>query len=160
MNTTTPIKRHPSLVAFSRDHHFGLLLVWKIKYGLDNGIAPERISNYVLYFFEQDLEAHFKEEEQKLFPCLSIDDGMRKRAENEHAILRGLIFQLQNDKGNKNLLLKFALTLKDHIRFEERELFAALQQVVGEEKLAKMEIHGNENGSKVDERWVDSFWLR
>ena len=67
MNTTTPIKRHPSLVAFSRDHHFGLLLVWKIKYGLDNGIAPERISNYVLYFFEQDLEAHFKEEEQKLF---------------------------------------------------------------------------------------------
>ena len=30
---------------------------------------------------------------------------MRKRAENEHAILRGLIFQLQNDKGNKNLLL-------------------------------------------------------
>ena len=158
MNYPTPIKRHPSLVAFSRDHHFGLLLVWKIKHGLDNDIAPERISNYVLYFFEQDLKLHFEEEEQMLFPLLPIDDVMRKRVEDDHAIMRRLIGQLENDRDNKNLLLQFAQILNDHIRFEERELFAALQLVAGREKLANMELHGNERGSEMDAGWNDQFW--
>ena len=56
MGNTTPIKRHPAIVSFSKDHHFGLLLVWKIRQGLSRQVDPERISNYTGYFFKEDLE--------------------------------------------------------------------------------------------------------
>ena len=54
MKTNSPIKRHQALVSFSKDHHFGLLLVWKIKQGLNNAVFLELISNYILYCFAQD----------------------------------------------------------------------------------------------------------
>ncbi len=60
--TSTPIKRHETIVQFSREHHYGLLLVWKIKQGIQKNIDPERISSYVLYFFENDiLFSHIQE---------------------------------------------------------------------------------------------------
>lgn len=160
MNNPKPIKRHQALVAFSRDHHFGLLLVWKIKQGLDKAVAPERISNYVLYFFEHDLQPHFEEEEQLLFPRLPADSELRRQAEKEHAIIKDLIVQIQNDKSNKSLLLKFSVALNDHIRFEERELFTAIQQVSSEEDLSKIEMHGNNRGNEADAGWKDVFWSK
>ena len=52
MKNQAPIKRHQAIVSFSKDHHFGLLLVWKIRQGLKKSIDPVRISNYVLFFFK------------------------------------------------------------------------------------------------------------
>src|SRR5688572_15416795 len=128
MKDATPIKRHQALVAFSKDHHFGLLLVWKIKQGLATAVATERISNYILYFFEEYLLQHFHEEEQMLFPKLSKDNALRQRAEKEHDLMYDLIEQLRAQKQNDTVVAQFAETLKSHIRFEERELFAYLQQ--------------------------------
>jgi len=45
MTENAPLKRHESLVPFSRDHHVGLLLVWTITQGLNRQIAPVRTSN-------------------------------------------------------------------------------------------------------------------
>ena len=67
MKNQTPIKRHQAVVSFSKDHHFGLLLVWKIRQGLGKSVNAERISKYVVYFFKEDLEKHFKDEELLLF---------------------------------------------------------------------------------------------
>ena len=67
MKNHAPIKRHQALVSYSKEHHFGLLLVWKIRQGLMNAVSPERIGKYVLFFFNEDLKTHFKEEEQLLF---------------------------------------------------------------------------------------------
>lgn len=77
MKEHTPIKRHQAIVSFSKDHHFGLLLVWKIRQGLKNAVNAERISSYLLYFFKEDLEKHFKEEEEFLFSKLPVDDDLR-----------------------------------------------------------------------------------
>ena len=159
MKNPTPIKRHQALVAFSRDHHFGLLLVWKIKQGLDKAVAPERISNYVLHFFDQDLKQHFAEEEEKLFPLLPVENVFRLRAENEHAIIRGLIEHLRNDQSDKTVLMQFAHLLNDHIRFEERELFAAIQDATNDQYLEKMDVHGGHRGKELDAAWSDPFWL-
>ena len=145
-----PIKRHQALVSFSRDHHFGLLLVWKIKQGLANAIDAERISNYVLYFFEKDLQQHFEEEEQILFPKLPVDNVLRRRAEKEHAMIYDMIGQLRNDRTNEKLLLQFAETLKDHIRFEERELFAFLQHVLTDKELEMITTHDDRRSNEVD----------
>lgn len=159
MNNPTPIKRHQALVAFSRDHHFGLLLVWKIKQGLDHAVTPERINNYVLHFFEQDLQQHFEEEEEKLFPILPVDNVLRLQAEKEHAILKGLIDQIRTEPSNKDLAMQFAHHLDKHIRFEERELFAVIQEVAGDQELEKLNLHNNNRGSEVDSGWNDQFWV-
>lgn len=50
MKNQAPIKRHQAIVSFSKDHHFGLLLIWKIRQGLNKAVNPERISNYVTFF--------------------------------------------------------------------------------------------------------------
>jgi hypothetical protein len=67
MKDHVPIKRHKAIVSFSKDHHYGLLLVWKIRQGLNKEVSAERIINYVLFFFKEDLEKHFKTEELLLF---------------------------------------------------------------------------------------------
>jgi len=56
--TTKPIKRSKALVRFSQEHHYNLLLVWQIKEGLRNSIKAERISDFVLFFFDQELDSH------------------------------------------------------------------------------------------------------
>lgn len=67
MKDQAPIKRHQAIISFSKDHHFGLLLVWKIRQVLEKAVNAERISKYVVYFFKEDLEKHFKDEELLLF---------------------------------------------------------------------------------------------
>lgn len=41
------MKRHAALVQLSRDHHYGLLLCWKLKEGLKKEIEVERMSKYI-----------------------------------------------------------------------------------------------------------------
>ena len=103
MKTQAPIKRHQALVAFSKDHHFGLLLIWKIKQCLANAIRVERITNYILYFFEEYLLQHFKEEEQNLFPKLPADHPLHQQAVNEHEVIYDIISQLRDQKDSGNL---------------------------------------------------------
>ena len=158
MKTNSPIKRHQALVSFSKDHHFGLLLVWKIKQGLSNAVAPERISNYIFYCFAEDLQHHFKEEEQLIFCKLSADDILRQHAEKDHQIIYGLIEQIRSDKNNEALLTQFADKLQEHIRFEERILFNHLQK---ELTVSAMQIISTYTGSQagdIDCRWQDIFW--
>src|SRR5664279_1283014 len=123
MKDQKPIKRHQAIVSFSKDHHFGLLLVWKIREGLEKAVNAERMSKYVVYFFKEDLEKHFKDEEQLLFCNLPVDDGLRKRAEEEHQSIYNLVNAIDENVNDTNLLKQLANELVRHIRFEERELF-------------------------------------
>lgn len=158
MNDQLPIKRHQAIVSFSKDHHFGLLLVWKIRHGLDNSINAARISNYVKYFFEEDLEKHFKEEEQLLFSRLPVYDSLRKRAEEDHQVIYKLVKAIDENKSDKKLLIQLANELEKHIRFEERELFNNLQNTITAEDLELIEKRFPDNGKTTDESWEDIFW--
>lgn len=158
MKDHVPIKRHQALVSFSKDHHFGLLLVWKIKHGLANAVSNERISNYVLFFFKEDLEKHFKEEEQLLFCELPADDALRKQAEAEHHTIHSLVTAIAENKDDANLLNQLANVLEKHIRFEERELFNRLQNNIKAEKLELIAGRFANNSKAIDDRWKDVFW--
>jgi len=158
MKEQTPIKRHPAIVSFSKDHHFGLLLVWKIRQGLNKAVNPERISNYVLFFFKEDLENHFKEEEQLLFNKLAIDDTLRKRAEADHRSIYKLIVAIEKNKADATLLNQLADELEKHIRFEERELFNHLQNNLNADDLEDIANRFSNSSNIVDEKWEDSFW--
>ncbi|MEO7264463.1 MAG: hemerythrin domain-containing protein [Ferruginibacter sp.] len=158
-DATTPIKRSQALIQFSREHHFGLLLVWKIRQGLKNNTESSRISSYAIFFFENELTAHFKEEEKDLFVKLPADDLLRLQAFAEHEKIYSLIDGIQKDKENINLLKEFADTLDSHIRFEERTLFNHLQQHLSEEALKKLEEGHSKREGDVDDKWDDHFWI-
>lgn len=66
---------------------------------------------------------------------------------------------MQDDEPNKTLLVQFADTLKDHIRFEERELFSLIQQSVPDAELESLAIHDNSRSLQADANWYDVFWV-
>ncbi|HQW83091.1 MAG TPA: hemerythrin domain-containing protein [Ferruginibacter sp.] len=157
-DSTAPIKRSPALIQFSREHHYGLLLVWKIRQGLKKDISPDRINAYTLFFFEKELTEHFKEEEKDLFVKLPVEDKLRIRAFEEHAHIYSLVSQLRENTTNSNLLKEFADALDDHIRFEERILFNHIQKLLPEAELKRLEQSHSKRDGDIDDRWNDHFW--
>ena len=155
-----PIKRKPALVEFSKDHHFGLLLVWKIRQGQRTGIPPVRIAQYITYFYEEDLSQHFADEEEFLFPTLPSSHAQRLRAEREHAQIRSLMSSIRQFPSDPEWLMAFADLLEAHIRFEERELFNHLQACITKEELLQLLQNVPPRAHPEDEDWVDRFWER
>jgi hemerythrin-like domain-containing protein len=158
MEYRQPIKRHEALVPFSRDHHYSLLLVWKIRHGMRHSLQPERISDYVVFFFTEDLQHHFKEEEKFLFSRLPAKDKLRIRAEKEHKQIYELYSRIGKNRGDISLLKQFADLLESHIRYEEITLYEHLQNNVPEEILSDILIHSIKQTHDVDSRWADKFW--
>ena len=158
METKKPIKRNAAIVEFSKDHHFALLLVWKIKEGLNKSIEPSRISKYVIHFFDTDLIHHFKEEENFLFSKLSKEDKLRIQAETDHDNIYRMIAALRKKTDDKDLLKQFADILEKHIRFEERELFNYLQENISENVLSEIASSLKSIEHEPDTAWDDLFW--
>ncbi|SFW67871.1 hemerythrin domain-containing protein [Chitinophaga sancti] len=128
MEKPTPIKRSKAFIQLSKDHHFGLLLVWKIRQDLAKVSPADKISKYVIEFFDDELEAHFKEEEDYLFSKLDAADPLREQAEGEHRAICNLIASIKRTTTDKALLQQFGDLLEAHIRFEERTLFNYMQE--------------------------------
>lgn len=154
-----PLKRSKALIQFSRDHHFALLLVWKIRQGLKKDIPPDRISNYVQFYFDNALHEHFKREELELFARLREDDPLRLRAFSEHAKVYHILDQIKQDNANTSLLAELALAIETHIRFEERTLFNHLQSNLSKEAIQYLEEHPGIKQGDIDDDWKDHFWI-
>lgn len=156
MEKPEPIKRDKALEPLSHDHHHGLMFCWKIKQGLKKGVSAERIMAYARHFFVEQLEEHFREEEQFLFPLLGMENELVIQAVDEHKELRALFFDEKN-KGKACEVI--AKKLKDHIRFEERVLFNEIQKKAGKEELQKMnqQLHSRPAELALKTR-EDTFW--
>jgi hemerythrin-like domain-containing protein len=160
MNTPKPIKRHQAILKFSQEHHFGLLLVWKIREGLKKNIETERIALYTNFIFEKNLEQHFKEEESLLFTRIDDKEPLKQRVIEEHQKIYLAIEDLKKGNHSTETLHNFADLLDKHIRFEERELFNYLQQHLSESQLSEIAAqHQSEKIKDVDGQWADHFWL-
>ena len=160
MINPTPIKRSPAIVQFSKDHHFALLLIWKIRQGLRFGIDTTRIYKYVNYFFINFLEEHLQEEEELLFVHIEKDNDLRRTVEKDHFALRAFAEKI-NLQADVTTLSEFAKRLETHIRFEERELFNVLQKKIPQSDLQiicnKME---SSHKKQPDDKWEDEFWIK
>lgn len=155
-----PIKRHQALVHYSREHHFGLLLGWKVRQGMDKNIDAERIKNYVAAACSAEIIPHFENEERELFVLLAQDDPFRLQVETEHAALRQKLNALTQNATYENLK-EFADMLDAHIRFEERKLFPHIEQQQSFEAYANaMKAHNAIPHHDFDAGWDDHFWAR
>jgi hypothetical protein len=160
MLTSNPLKRNPALVQFSKDHHFGLLLIWKIRQGLQLHAELQRIGKYINFFFDNYLEEHFKEEEELLFIHLDDHDDLRLSAESDHSELSQLNKKIKHNPDQQDIR-QFANLLEQHIRFEERFLFAHLQDNLQQEQLnfIAKKMHAS-HPHVVEDDWKDVFWLK
>jgi hypothetical protein len=151
-----PIKRSSQLTPLSREHHEGLLLAWKIRQGLAKGIAAERIAAYVQWFWEGELEDHFRREEAAFHSALP-GAPLLARMQEEHEEIEGLL-HVNAQIADKELLEDIAQKLNDHIRFEERILFPWIEEQLGSEKLDAIAMI-LDGGPKKERSWEDAFWV-
>lgn len=123
------MKRSPFLQPLSREHHAALVLARACERAGHSGNADEVDATCAraLQEYVAQIEAHFDLEEQRLLPRLQGDAGQTlvQRTLADHRALRALLDGLrQNDAA---ALARFGELLADHVRFEERELFPAIE---------------------------------
>ena len=113
------MKRHPTLIELSRDHHHTLAMVVRILRD------PQANHSADIRQHGSDLLTHFTNEEQQFAPLWAKlpDSSLRQRFEHDHAALLELLNHPQY--GNSQWQQSLAESLREHVRFEERELFEA-----------------------------------
>lgn len=155
-----PIKRSENIMKLSREHHFSLLFCWKIREGIKKKVAPWRIVQYVRYFWDENLQHHFKEEEEILFAPLP-DDEMVIKAFEEHVAIKQGVEALYTSPEQElwEELAKFVDLLDKHVRYEERQLFPHLETVLTGPQL---DIIGRQlnaaHASPLKDDYEDEFW--
>lgn len=152
------MKRHESILALSREHHFGLLFCWKLRQGIKKQVPAERMRPYVKYFWHHHLREHFAEEETLLFSLLH--DNLTEQAMLEHKHLKQLAEDIiQAAAVTQDDLNTLANTLDDHIRFEERKLFPHMEEKLPEEELTELGLRLQRlHAIPEKDDYADEFW--
>jgi len=158
MQEMKPIKRSKELAPLSREHHDGLIYVWKIREGIKNGASVDKLSNYTKWFWLQHIKPHFYQEEKILLPYIPSDHEFAIRLQREHENIREFILNLDTE-ADTTTFLQLCDLLNDHIRFEERQLFPYLEQTVSTEDLKKI-FELLEEHPVCATGWDDEFWLK
>jgi hemerythrin-like domain-containing protein len=132
--------RHPSLVPLSHDHHHGLALALRCRKQALGQIKPmgaaglRKRAAEVVAFYDSNLRAHFRAEEEALFPQLGIlipqSRELMESLSGEHEQMRRAIEQIKTGAGLAKLIFDLGDLLERHIRKEERELFPLFEQQV------------------------------
>lgn len=151
-----PITRDEFLKPISRDHHYGLLLCWKIRTGFKKQVDISRIKAYADWFYQNHLLPHFELEENFIFPILGNDHELVKKALFQHRELRRL-FESEDDLPKSLGIIEEKL--EAHIRFEERILLNEIQKTASPTVVEEMEAKhlANDASGKPDD-WTDEFW--
>lgn len=142
-----PMKRHPSLVPLSHDHHHALVEARRLARGAD-GEDPERRAATAgfLRFFSTETVRHFREEEERLFPALVDGDGgeLLVRALLEHQRIHALVGRLERGlaagEADAAAMQELAELLVAHVRLEERRLFPLIEEILSEEALSQLDL--------------------
>ena len=153
---TKPIKRSVELAPLSREHHDGLLFVWKLREGLRKNVPGERLRKFTSWFWQQHIKPHFYQEEKILSPHLSSTDPLILRMNREHESIREFILSIDNEP-DAQAFKQLADLLDDHIRFEERELFVYLEKTLSADTLHAI-FQELEKHPVCAAEWEDEFW--
>lgn len=153
------MKRHESLVPLTHDHHHALAQARRLAHAAEAGNA-ERADHAreFIGFFEDDTLAHFREEEELVFP-LVIDSSEAKstliRLLLEHIELHSLVGKLRAElaRGDTSAetMTRVAALLQEHIRLEEKVLFPLVEQVAGD-RLVELDLAPRDRQGSIPEK--------
>lgn len=145
------MKRHRSLYPLSHDHHHALvqaLYLDKVGAGDDQAGFREAAARFA-DFWRSDLQRHFLQEEQIVLPLLAkykaADVAEIRETLEQHSAIARLISELneklaRGEMIEASLLTNLAESLRRHIRYEESELFPAVEASVPDEELWLMNM--------------------
>jgi hemerythrin-like domain-containing protein len=126
------MKRSAILQPLSREHHTALSLAKSCeRAALSDDLAQiAQACQRAILAFSAELEPHFQIEEKSLLPLLKSPEtqALAQRTLADHERLRALLNGLQ--KTDSAALGSFGKCLNAHVRFEERELFAAFESLL------------------------------
>lgn len=131
-------KRAEALQPLSRDHLRALLTAKALKEAEDEEEARVRF----LDFWREDGAHHFRVEEEVLLPWWArfapVDREGVDRMLEEHLEIRRQALRLDAGEGTLEELRELGRLLHDHVRFEERQLFPAIEDSLDAEQLARL----------------------
>ena len=136
------LKRIPELRKLSEDHHHGLALARRARLARegDGGLSVSQVWEEIERKFQNELEPHFRIEEEYLAPPLVAleETKLIERFNEDHKVLRNSV----SDQSARSLsaLKQFGEILEQHIRFEERELFEIAQRRLSSDELKAIEM--------------------
>lgn len=149
---TNGLKRHPALVALSRDHHGALMqALWLRRAAqVSNVAAAAPVAEEFLAFYTNELLGHFADEEEVLLPVAAhADPEGADRIRSEHAELHAWTARLREalaaGTDARTAAGHLGQLLDDHVRFEERSFFMAVQAVLSDTELSGLERAMNEH---------------
>lgn len=123
------MKRHAVLQPFSRDHNVGLVIARRLSERPDEHAIRELVT-----IWDDEMRDHFEEEERLLIPLSESDHAARMIA--EHRIIEGMIAKAQSEGLSLDEIRTLGKLLGNHIRWEERVLFPALESNCSLESIA------------------------
>lgn len=140
--TNPPLTRHPALQPFSRDHYTGLVQAQHLLRAADDDAnARCRALAEFVDAWNIEIAEHFADEESLLLPLMT--EAQKHRLKEEHDALRSRAGQVsrlgtEEDPG-RELARELGQLLNDHIRWEERKLFPAIEQTCSHQQLADLQ---------------------
>ena len=138
------LKRDPALVPLSQDHHHALVQSLRLRDAAAG--APEEapaVARGFLDHWRTSMLGHFADEEEVLFPAAEATwPEAVARLRGEHAEIAGLVARLENSlvagSDPRDVLAEVGWLVHDHVRFEERVLFEAVQSGLGASRLSEV----------------------
>ena len=144
-------RRKEALVPLSHDHHHALSHARRLEQAasLEDESDRRRSADDFMNFYLGSLLRHFREEEELFFAPLIDEAGARilvVRALTEHLRIHARARRVKRDlvdgTVDRTLLAELSKLITEHVRFEERELFPLVEEVLSDEELRDLAISG------------------
>ncbi len=131
------------------DHLSSLEVSKHVQQGLKHNIDLNRIWEYVLWYWNSTLKAHFEIEEQ-IFQHIPAENELLKKTQTQHRRIKRLFETASRDIKTLNHIEE---ELERLIRFEEHHLYNDLIEII---PLKNIQISYKHKASSL---WKDPFWL-
>jgi hemerythrin-like domain-containing protein len=139
------MKRHKSLYPLSHDHHHALVQARNLRLASstpDVSLLLQTAAKFI-EFWDASLQIHFRQEEEILLPvfskCTSPERPEIIETLKQHTEIRELYGELrrhvEQERPVASQVAELAHRLEQHIRYEESDLFPAIESAVPEEEL-------------------------
>lgn len=154
------MKRDTHLQPLSRQHHNALMAVLLLKKGVQKKADIQVMQDFILTVWNDELQPHFEAEEKWLpaTPQQSTLALLYQRMLQEHEVIRKYIEQFSTKLTSYEAVQTFYELLEQHVRFEEREYFPALEQYLSVNELQSIGTHLVDKPGQSCAQFPVKFW--
>ncbi|MCB0719713.1 MAG: hemerythrin domain-containing protein [Bacteroidetes bacterium] len=154
------MKRSHYLEILSHDHFEGLLVAKRLSTGLGRSVDRATLAGYTKFVWNTKLAPHFRLEEVHLVPLVRAAriPELVDRVLSEHEQIRDLVAQAADARSSTQCFADLSELLKEHIRFEERDVFPALERASTDAELKTLCESLNADHATDAPEWNIRFW--